>query len=104
MGMGRGTETTAACGAERMRFFFSLFFYLDGGVDGPEVDGLEDVPVELGGLVRLERQAHLDERVRESLQIRNTHTTKRGGGGTETQTKDVKPQMPTAAPREQGHD
>lgn len=33
--------------------------HLDGRLDRSEVDGLEDVPVELGGLLRLEREPHL---------------------------------------------
>ena len=48
-------------------FFVVVFCHLYGGVNGPEVDGLEDIAVQLGGLVRLERQSHLDERVREPL-------------------------------------
>lgn len=36
-------------------------------LDGAEVEGLEDVAVELHGLVRLEGVAHLDEGVRQTL-------------------------------------
>lgn len=47
--------------------FFCFGSHLYGGVNRPEVDGLEDVAVELGSLVRLEGQSHLDVRVREPL-------------------------------------
>ena len=48
--------------------------HLYGGVNGPEVNGLEDVAVQRGRLVRLEGQTHLDERVRESLWTLTTIT------------------------------
>lgn len=63
----RPHRTTHEANKKECLFSFFFFFYLDGGVDGPEVNGLEDVPVELAGLLRLERQAHLDESVREPL-------------------------------------